>query len=77
MFASKELLIIDAAARKEIKRIKLDTTPMGIVFSADGKTAFVTVVQPDAVYKINLESGEVTGRATTGTGPDGIAVAGV
>jgi len=47
------------------------------VFSADGKTAFVTVGQPDAVLKVNLDSGEVTGRVETGKVPDGIAVAGV
>ena len=33
--------------------------------------------QPDAVLKVNLDSGEVTGRVETGKVPDGIAVAGV
>lgn len=77
MNASKEILIIDAVTRKELKRIKLDSGPMGIVFSADGRTAFITAVGPDIVMKINLESGEVTGRVVVGANPDGIAVAGV
>ncbi|MGQ0542819.1 MAG: YVTN family beta-propeller repeat protein [Blastocatellia bacterium] len=77
MIASKDLLIIDAATRKEIKRIKLESIPLGIVFSADGKTAFVSAGQPDVVLRINLESGEVTGRVDTGKVPDGIAVAGM
>ena len=47
-----------------------------VTFTPDGKTAYVTVVEPDAVLKINLDSGEVTGRVETGSGPDGIAVAG-
>ena len=77
MIPTKELLLIDAASKKELKRIKLESVPLGIVFSADGKTAFVTVGQPDAVLKVNLDSGEVTGRVETGKVPDGIAVAGV
>lgn len=77
MIPTKDLLIIDAATRKEIKRIKLDSTPLGIVFSADGKTAFVSVGGPDMVLKVNLETGEVTGRVETGKVPDGIAVAGM
>ena len=77
MIAAKELLIIDAATRKELRRMKLESVPMGIVFSADGKTAFVTVAEPDAVLKIDLEKMQITGRAISGSGPDGIAVFGI
>ncbi len=77
MIPTKELLIIDAATRKEVKRIKLESTPLGIVFTADGKTAFVSAGGPDVVLKINLETGDVTGRIETGKVPDGIAVAGI
>jgi YVTN family beta-propeller protein len=77
MVASKELIFIDAATNKEIRRIKVEIVPLGIAFSADGKTAFVSVVEPDLILKINLESGEVLGRIDSGKAPDGIAVAGV
>jgi len=77
MVATKELLIIDAATRKEIKRIKLESVPLGIVFSADGKTAFVSAGDPDIVLKVNMESGQVTGRVDTGKVPDGVALAGL
>jgi len=77
LLPTKELVLVDAASKKELKRIKLESVPLGIVFSVDGKTAFVTVGQPDAVLKVNLDSGEVTGRVETGKVPDGIAVAGV
>ena len=50
---------------------------MGIVFSSDGKTAFVTINGPDAVIKVDLEKMEVKGRVDSGKGPDGIAVYGV
>ncbi|HUR97726.1 MAG TPA: hypothetical protein VMZ26_06600, partial [Pyrinomonadaceae bacterium] len=77
MVDSKELLVIDAATKKEIRRIKLDSVPLGITFSANGKIAFVSAAEPDLILKINLESGEVVGRVDSGKAPDGIAVAGV
>lgn len=77
MPGSKELLIIDSVSKKELKRIKLESAPLGIVFSSNGKTAFVSAGQPDVVLKINLDTGEVTGRVETGKVPDGIAVAGI
>ncbi len=73
---SREVLVMDAATRKDVRRIKVESVPMGIDFSKDGKTAFVTAVQPDIVYKINLETGEVLGSVDSGAGPDGVAVFG-
>lgn len=46
---------------------------MGLVFSADGKTAFVSAVQTDGVLKIDAEKFEILGRAETGNAPDGLA----
>jgi DNA-binding beta-propeller fold protein YncE len=77
MVATKEILILDAATRKEVRRIKLESVPLGIAFSADGKLAFVSVVEPDLILKINLETGAVLGRVDVGKAPDGIAVAGM
>ncbi|HEX8287882.1 MAG TPA: YncE family protein [Pyrinomonadaceae bacterium] len=74
---TKELIIIDAVTRKETKRMKLENVPLGIVFSKNGKTAFVSAVQSDYVLKIDLEKGEVSGKAATGQGPDGVALAGM
>jgi DNA-binding beta-propeller fold protein YncE len=76
MPATKELLVIDAATRKEAGRMKLDGVPLGLAFSADGKTAFVTAVEPDAVLKIDLAKMAITGSADPGKGPDGVAVFG-
>jgi len=60
-----------------LKRHKVESVPFGIVFSADGKTAFLTAAEPDMVLKVNLETGEVLGRVEPGKAPDGIAVAGM
>lgn len=70
---TKEIVVYDATTKQEIKRIKLESSPMGIVFSKDGKTAFVTAGQTDCVLKIDAEKYEITGRAETGTVPDGVA----
>jgi hypothetical protein len=44
--------------RKETKRIKLESVPLGIVFSADGKTAFVTAgIRHCAESKYGVRSG--------------------
>ncbi|MBS1796154.1 MAG: YncE family protein [Acidobacteria bacterium] len=71
---TKEIILIDSATRKEIKRIKLDSVPLGMVFSKDGQTVYVTTVETDGVLKIDLNKGEVSGRAATGQAPDGIAL---
>lgn len=73
---TKELVVIDAATRREIRRMKMESVPIGLTFAKSGKFAFVTAVQPDAALKIDLEKFEIAGRADSGKGPDGIAVAG-
>lgn len=77
VWPANELVIVEAATKKIVKRIKLESIPFGITFTIDGKTAFVSAIRPDVVFKVNLETGEVTGRVDTGKVPDGIAVAGM
>ena len=72
-----ELVVLDAATRKELKRMKLDGAPFGVVTSKDSKTAFITTVQSDGVQKVDLEKFEVLGKATAGLAPDGIALGGM
>ena len=74
---TKEIIVIDSATKKEIRRIKLESVPLGIVFSKDGKTAFVSAVQEDFVLKIDLEKNETIGKVVSGQAPDGVAVAGI
>jgi YVTN family beta-propeller protein len=74
---TKEIIVVDSGTKKETRRIKLESVPLGIVFSKDGKTAFVSAVENDFVLKIDLDKGEVTGRAASGTAPDGMAVTGM
>ena len=57
--------------------MKVDGVPLGVAFSADGKTAFITLNDPDIVIKVDLDKKEITGRFETGKGPDGVAVFGL
>ena len=71
-----DLLILDAATRRELKRIGLGHGAAGILVAADGSRAFVAVSPDDCVAVVDLGSLSVTGRVSTGKGPDGMAWAG-
>ena len=68
-----EVVVLDAASRKEIKRIKTGGTPLGILMVPDGSRAFVALADEGAVVTIDLKSLEVTGKLATGPGVDGMA----
>jgi YVTN family beta-propeller protein len=68
-----DLLILDAATRREVKRISLGHGAAGILVAADGSRAFVAVSPDDCVAIVDLRSLSVTGRVSTGKGPDGMA----
>ena len=68
-----ELVIVDRAARKEIKRLKLGKSPEGILVVPDGSRAYVAVNADNNVAIIDLKTLAEIGRISTGTGPDGMA----
>ena len=70
---SGDLLIIEAAARRELKRVNLGHGVAGILVAGDGSRAFVAVSPDDSVAVVDLKSLSVTGRIPTGKGPDGMA----
>jgi YVTN family beta-propeller protein len=72
-FEGGELVVLDRAARKQIKRIQLGRTPEGILIVPDGSRAYVGVAGENNVAVIDLKTLEVTGRISTGSGPDGMA----
>jgi YVTN family beta-propeller protein len=71
-----ELVVLSAAARREIKRIKLGRQPEGILVAPDGRRAYVAVAGENNVTIIDLETLQVTERISTGLSPDGMAWAG-
>ena len=71
--AAGELVIVDVAARRAIKRIALGKAPEGIVIEPSGARAFVAVNGDNFIAVIDLNSFTVTGKLTPGNGPDGMA----
>jgi YVTN family beta-propeller protein len=70
---SGELVVVDVAAHKEIKRMKLGRAPEGILMAPDGGRAYVAVSGENYIAVIDLNTLEATGRISTGNGPDGMA----
>lgn len=68
-----ELVVLDRADRKQVKRMKLGHSPEGILIPPDGLRAYVAVAGDNHVAIIDLQTLEVTGRISTGSGPDGMA----
>jgi YVTN family beta-propeller protein len=68
-----ELRIIDAAARREIKRLPLGRSPEGILIAPDGNRAFVAVTGENEVAVVDLKTLTISSRFSPGKGPDGMA----
>jgi YVTN family beta-propeller protein len=68
-----DLLVLDAAARRETKRISLGHGAAGILVSIDGSRAYVAVSADGFVAVVDLQTLRVVGRIPTGKGPDGMA----
>jgi YVTN family beta-propeller protein len=68
-----ELIVIDAASRKELKRISLGHGAAGILVAPDGSAAYIAVSSDNNVAVLDLKTLSVTGRVPTGKGPDGLA----
>ena len=68
-----ELVVLERATRKELKRIKLGRQPAGILIEPDSSRAYVAVTGDDNVAVVDLKGLDLTGRIQTGKGPDGMA----
>jgi YVTN family beta-propeller protein len=68
-----DLVVLDAATRKETKRVPIGHGAAGIVVQPDGARAFVACTPDNYVAVIDLRSLEVTGKIQSGGNPDGMA----
>jgi YVTN family beta-propeller protein len=71
-----DLLVLDAASRREVRRINLGRGASGILVAPDGSRAYVALSPDDQVAVVDLRTLTVAGRIATGKGPDGMAWAG-
>jgi YVTN family beta-propeller protein len=70
---SGEVIVVDVASRKIIKRLPVPGVPLGFQFAPDGKRAFVSRTLARRVDVIDMQKLEVVGSIDTGDGPDGLA----
>jgi YVTN family beta-propeller protein len=69
---SGDLVVMDVASRKEVKRIQLGGGAAGILMHPDVSRAYVAVGSSNGVAVIDLKTLEVSGHVDTGRGPDGL-----
>ncbi|HEY6943909.1 MAG TPA: beta-propeller fold lactonase family protein [Candidatus Acidoferrum sp.] len=67
------LVVLEAASRKEVKRLNPGRQPEGILIVPDGSRAYVAVAGENNVAVLDLKTLEITTRIPTGKGPDGLA----
>ncbi len=68
-----DLVFVDVATRKVVKRVKIGTGAAGIVMQPDGARAFVACSPDDYVVVIDLKAMSVVGKIDAGGEPDGMA----
>ena len=68
-----QLLVINAATRKEYTRIALTASSEGLLMEPGGKRAYTTLNTQDSVAVIDLSTMTVIDKVKTGKGPDGLA----
>ena len=68
-----DLVFVDVATEKVIKRLKIGTGAAGIVMQPDGTRAFVACSPDDYVVVVDLKTIDVVGKIDAGPEPDGMA----
>jgi YVTN family beta-propeller protein len=74
--AGSDLVVLDAATHKEVKRINIGHGLEGLLIQPDGARAFVASTPDNFVAVIDLKTLTVTGKIDAGPNPDGMAWAG-
>jgi YVTN family beta-propeller protein len=68
-----DLVIVDAAGRKEVKRLAVGKAPEGVLITPDGSRAFVAVNGDNNVAVVDTKTWTIASRISPGMGPDGMA----
>jgi YVTN family beta-propeller protein len=70
---SGDVVVLDAHARKETKRIRVGSSAAGILLSLDGSRAYVAASRDNFLAVIDLKTLAIVGKIPTGRGVDGMA----
>jgi YVTN family beta-propeller protein len=71
--SGNELVIVDAASKKVVKRLAIGKSPEGILIEPGGARAYVAVTGQNEIAVLDLKTLEVITRFQPGAGPDGMA----
>jgi YVTN family beta-propeller protein len=71
--AGPDLVVLDAATHKEVKRLPLGHGSGGILMQPDGARAYVAFSPDGFVAVIDLKTLSLVGRVNAGGNPDGLA----
>lgn len=69
----RELVVVDAVTRKEIKRIDVKGGAAGLLMDPSGTRAFLSVGSQNAVAIVDLKTLAISSWLQTGPNPDGLA----
>jgi hypothetical protein len=70
-----QLLLLDPAAGKTVKEVRVGGEPNGLAWTPDGKKVFVSELAAGVVAEVDCGQGQVARRFKVGPGPIGLAVA--
>ena len=73
MLRNGDLVVYDAASRKEVRRVKIGHGAAGILMDPTAPRAFVACSPDNYIAVIDLKTFEVTGHIDVGGEPDGLA----
>ena len=71
-YKSNELVVIDVASQKVVKRLAISASPSAIAISPDGSHAYLALPLINAVAVIDLLKMAMTGQIATGAHPESI-----
>ena len=71
--SGNELVIVDVASRKVLKRVAIGKSPEGILIEPGGERAYIAVTGQNEIAVFDMKTLAVIRRIQTGKGPDGMA----
>ena len=68
-----EVVVVDAKARTVIRRVRVGTSPEGILIPPQGDRVYVAVTGDNRIVVLDLATSAIVQTIATGRGPDGMA----
>jgi DNA-binding beta-propeller fold protein YncE len=73
LLGNGDLVVYDAASRKEFKRVPIGHGAAGILMDSEGARAFIACSPDNYIAILDLKTLQITGHIDVGGEPDGLA----